>query len=71
MKILKIDFYDVITSVLYCKMLTCCDQNHNNDNNQHIFDFMKVNKPMEKSLIMAHNYLEILPGIFGEWGNFI
>ena len=52
-------------------MLNCCDQNHNNDNNQHIFDFMKVNKAMKKSLIMEHNYLEILLGIFGEWGNCI
>ena len=51
-------------------MLHCCDQNHN-DNNQHIFDFMKVNEAMEKSLVMEHNYLEILPGIFGEWGNCI
>ena len=50
-------------------MLNCCDQNQNDDNNQHVFDFMKVNKPMEKSLIMEHNYLEILLGIFGEWGN--
>ena len=48
-------------------MLNFCDQNRNNDNNQHIFDFMKVNKIMEKSLIMEHNDLEILPGIFGEW----
>ena len=52
-------------------MLNFCDQNHNNDNNQHIFNFMKVNEAMEKSLIMEHNYLEILPGIFGEWGNCI
>ena len=52
-------------------MLNCCDQNHNNDNNQYIFDFMKVNKPMEKNLIMEHNYLEILQGVLGEWGNCI
>ena len=43
----------------------------NDDNNQHIFDFMKVNKAMKKSLIMEQNYLEILPEIFGEWGNCI
>ena len=41
------------------------------NNNQYIFDFMKVNKPMEKNLIMEHNYLEILQGVLGDWGNCI